>query len=175
MDRAIGARSYSARVMRFRQGVFANRRNISAGCQVLLLRLSDSMVAKAIVSVPRSQLAEDLAAPKSRVTEWVQQAREAGFLGVVRRGRPGVTAVYQGQYVHPVEVRPAVPSQRYGNCDHAEVRPGVPSSDSQRYAQQGSQVVVPTAAIGASVPNHPEQRGFDQGADDSRALNERTA
>lgn len=161
MGRAIGARTYSARVMRFRQGVFANRRHISSGCQVLLLRLSDSMDAKAIVSVPRSELAEDLNAPTSRITEWVGEARAAGFLSVVRRARPRVTAVYQGLYVNP-EVRPAVPPQRYGNCDLSEVRPAVPPSEPQRYAQGGSQEGVQTAGIDASVSNRPEQRGFDE-------------
>jgi hypothetical protein len=51
----MSGRSYSARVMKFRRGVYANRRNISAGCQVLLLRLSDDMNPNAIVSVPRTR------------------------------------------------------------------------------------------------------------------------
>jgi hypothetical protein len=158
----MGARNYSARVMRFRQGVYVNRGAISAGCQVLLLRLSDDMDAKCIVSVPRSKLAAELAAPAPRITEWIQQAREAGFLEVARRARPRVTAVYRGLYVPPHEVRPAVPLERYGNCDPSEVRPAVPLNGAGRYAQQGSQVVVPTAAIGETDSDHPEQRSQDE-------------
>ena len=56
------AKSYSDRVMRFRRGVYAGRDVLTPGCQVLLLRLSDDMNANAIASVPRTQLAEDLAA-----------------------------------------------------------------------------------------------------------------
>lgn len=127
-------RTYSARVMSFRQGVYGNRDKVTAGCQVLLLRLSDDMSATAIVSVPRSRLASELGVPPPRITEWVKQAKDAGFLSTVRRGRPGVTAVYQG-----LLVRPGVPSQRYAQPDQAEVRPGVPQIGTQRYAQHPPQ------------------------------------
>ena len=152
--------------MRFRRGVYANRGQISAGCQVLLLRLSDDMDGKCVVSVPRSQLAVDMACPPARITEWIQQAKDAGFLSVVRRARPKVTAVYQGLYVNPLEVRPAVPLedpiQGYGNPDPTEVRPAVPLSGVQRYAQQGSQVVVREPHVDGVSTDRLEQRGNDE-------------
>lgn len=147
--------------MKFRAGVYGNRQKISAGCQVLLLRLSDSMDAKCIVSVPRSQLAAELGCPPARITEWVQAAREAGFLSTVRRARPKVTAVYQGMYVNPLEVRPAVPHQRYGNPDPTGVRPAVPLDPAQRYAQGGSQEVEPQPSVESRVYPFP-QRGSDE-------------
>lgn len=127
-------RTYSDRVMKFRRGVYANRKRLTPGCQVLLLRLSDSMNANAIVSVPRSSLADEFDCPPVRVTEWVNQAIKLGFLSRVRRGRPGVTAVYQGLTVLP-EVREGVPSQRYATTNQAEVREGVPHIEAQRYAR----------------------------------------
>lgn len=85
---------YSPRVARFREGVYAS--SVSYGCRLLLLRLADQMSARAIVSVPRAQLAEALDCDPSRITGWVNEAKKAGLLDTVRRGRPGVTAVYQG-------------------------------------------------------------------------------
>lgn len=111
--------------MRFRRGVYVSRRSLTAGCQLLLLRLSDDMNANGIVSVPRSQLARDLAAPESRISEWVSQAKVAGFLSVVKPARPGRTAVYQGLDGR-AQVRPGVPTEGYGNSDLYGVRPGVP-------------------------------------------------
>lgn len=126
--------------MKFRAGVYANRGRISAGCQVLLLRLSDDMSANAIVSIPRSRLAEEFDVPPARITEWIGQAKEAGFLSIVRRARPKVTAVYQG-----LEVRRGVPHQRYGTPTPTQVRPAAPLTEVQRYAQHLPQEVVGTA------------------------------
>lgn len=140
----MSSRTFSARVMRFRVGVYAARGGLlTAGCQLLLLRLSDDMNANAIVSVPRSRLAQDLRCPPARITEWISQAVDAGYLTQVRRARPNVTAVYQGHVVNP-EVRPGVPVQRYGETNPNQVRPGVPLAEPPRYAQQGSQEVVAT-------------------------------
>lgn len=137
-------RSYSAKVMRFRGAVYPEREGLTNGCRLLLLRLSDDMNGNGIVSVPRSVLAADLGVAPARITEWIRMATDLGLLDQVRRGRPGVTAVYQGLYVPP-EVRPGVPSQRYARADQAEVRPGVPSSAPQRYAtavpQEGTRLV----------------------------------
>jgi hypothetical protein len=134
------SKSYSDRVMRFRRGVYANRKRITPGCQVLLLRLADSMNAKAIVSVPRSQLAQEFDCPPVRITEWINQAKAAGFLDIVRRGRPGVTAVYQGLYVGPL-VREGVPQLGTPQPTNQEVREGVPQITAQRYARAVPQVV----------------------------------
>jgi hypothetical protein len=134
------SKTYSDRVMRFRRGVYANRRHMTPGCQVLLLRLSDSMDAKAIVSVPRSTLAKDLDCPPARITEWIREAKAGGFLDVVRRARPKVTAVYQGLYVDSVRYAPA-DLRGTDLLSSGEVREGVPQNGAQRYAQHLPQVV----------------------------------
>ncbi|MCH1867077.1 hypothetical protein [Nocardioides sp. CFH 31398] len=81
---------------RFRAAVYAEREGMTNGCRVLLLRLADSMNARGIVSVPRAQLADEFGVHTSGITERIKLARDLGFLDIVRRGRPGVTAVYQG-------------------------------------------------------------------------------
>lgn len=134
------SRTYSGRVLRFRRGVYLNRGRITPGCQVLLLRLSEDMSANAKVSIPRSRLAEEFGCAPARITEWIGQAKEAGFLDVVKRARPGVTAVYQGLYVAP-EVREGVPQSEVRKTGPHEVREGVPLSDVQRYARAVPQEV----------------------------------
>ena len=147
------SRTYSARVMRFRRGVYGKRDGLTSGCRVLLLRLSDDMNAKAIVSIPRSKLADELDVAPARITEWIAQARSLGFLDVVRRARPGVTAVYQGLVVAP-EVREGVPLQRYAKPDLTEVREGVPPEKPQRYARAVPQVVSAERNV-PPVPDSP--------------------
>ena len=142
------SRTFSDQVIRFRRGVYCNRCRITAGCQVLLLRLSEDMSARAIVSIPRSKLAEEFGCAPARITEWINQAKDAGFLTVVRRGRPGVTAVYQGLYVAP-EVREGVPTPEVRKTGPFLVREGVPNSDAQRYATAGTQEVVGTGTDSA--------------------------
>lgn len=154
------SKSYSDRVMRFRRGVYANRKRITPGCQVLLLRLADSMDAKAIVSVPRSTLAEEFACPPVRITEWINQAKAAGFLDTVRRGRPGVTAVYQGLYVGRL-VREGVPPLGTPQPTNQEVREGVPQIDGQRYARAVPQVVQTEPSEQSNV-THLLQRGSEE-------------
>lgn len=120
-------KTYSDRVMKFRRGVYAARRHVTPGCLLLLLRLSDDMAANCIVSVPRSTLAEELDAPPSRITEWIAEARAAGYLDVVRRARPTVTAVYQGLYVDSKRYAPAY-LRGTPQVSSEEVRPGVPQN-----------------------------------------------
>lgn len=135
----MSGRTYSDRVMRFRRGVYAARGVISPGCQVLLLRLSDGMDAKGIVSIPRSKLAEEFGCPPARITEWINKAKAANFLDTVKRGRPGTTAVYQGLVVVrpavPSEVREGVPLDGTDFENQAEVREGVPPNRPAWYAQ----------------------------------------
>ncbi|WP_299051789.1 hypothetical protein [uncultured Nocardioides sp.] len=132
--------TYSARVMRFRRGVYAARGRITPGAQVLLLRLSDSMNANAIVSIPRTQLVEEFDCAPARITEWINQAKKAGFLSQVRRPRPGTTAVYQGLVVAP-KVREGVPQTEVRKPGHVGVREGVPLEGAQGYARAGTQEV----------------------------------
>ena len=146
--------------MRFRRGVYQGRHMLTPGCQVLLLRLSDDMNPNAIVSIPRSTLTEEFDCAPPRITEWINQAVTAGYLSRVRRGRPGVTAVYQGLVVKP-EVRESVPSTRYAPADHDVVREGVPQIEGQRYARAVPQEVVATGtdvcASSRDVGNYEEQ------------------
>lgn len=87
---------FPPRVSRWRTAVYAHREGMTHGCRVLLLRMADDMNANAIVSIPRVKLATEFGCDPSRITEWVGLAKELGYLSTVRRGRPGVTAVYQG-------------------------------------------------------------------------------
>lgn len=171
-------RVYAARVMRFRRGVYAARRDLTSGCQLLLLRLSDDMNERCVVSVPRKVLADDLDAPKPRITEWIAEAVKAGFLSRVVRGRPGVSAVYQGLVQEPAEVRPSVPSTRYGKPDHVEVRPGVPSLAPTRYATGGTHEVQrtePSVTTGQEAPTRDRDEGTYERAEDHQAVVDRTA
>ena len=89
---------------RWRKAVYAPTDGMTHGCRVLLLRLSDDMNHKGIVSIPRSRLAEEFGCDPALVTRWVTIAKRLGFLDTVRRGRPHVTAVYQAT-IPPSEVR----------------------------------------------------------------------
>lgn len=155
-------RAYSARVMRFRKAVYSEREPVTMfdlrkgepvefamtnGCRLLLLRLSDDMDANGNVSVPRSELAAHLGTAPARITEWIHSAQRLGFLAQVRRGRPGVTAVYRGLVPGDVEVREGVPSERYARADHAGVREGVPAEGPTWYATHPCQEEVPAVPI----------------------------
>lgn len=164
MGRAVGARTYSARVMRFRQGVYRSR-TLNAGTKVLLLRLSESMNQNCIVSVPREQLAAEFHCDKARVSEWVKQAKDQNYLSVVKPAKRGRTAVYQGMN----GVRPAAPhSDEQTSEQGAELR--TPSRYAKPHPIDGEwgalctppTEVVQTAAIGADHNNHLEQRGQDE-------------
>ncbi len=145
-------RVYAARVMKFREAVYRPHPPIEMldtatgdrvtftltnGCRLLLLRISDDMSETCIVSVPRSVLADHLGVAPARITEWIRTATVFGLLDSVRRGRPGVTAVYQG-LVPSAGVRRGVPSERYARADQAEVHHGVPTETPLRYAPGGS-------------------------------------
>lgn len=141
----MGSRTYSARVVRFRKGVYLNHANVTPAVQVLLLRLSEDMSANAIVSIPRSRLAEEFNCDPSRITERMNQARQAGYLDIVRRARQHVTAVYQGLYVDRPEVRYTAPlTANPGVRSHAPdgVRSGAPLVDAQGCALPHTQEVV---------------------------------
>jgi len=155
--------TYSTQVMRFRRGVYGARGLVTPGCQVLLLRLSDDMNARAIVSLPRSQLAAEFGCAPARITEWIGQAKQHGFLSVVRRARPGVTAVYQGLYVAP-EVRPRVPTPEVRKTEPFKVRQGVPLSEAQRYAR-----AVPQEGDQATSEPHTSQSHPDECSNEETA------
>ena len=93
---------------RWRRAVYESRPGMTDGCRVVLLRLLDSMDAAGHVSVPRSRLAVDLGVAPARISERIKLARSLGYLDVVRRPRPKVTAVYSATIPPPSEVRPPV-------------------------------------------------------------------
>jgi hypothetical protein len=163
--------------MRFRHGVYANRTRLTAGCQILLLRMSDDMNHNCIVSVPRATLATDLNAPESRISEWVKQAKDAGFLSVVKPAKRGRTAVYQGL----IGVRPGVPQQR----DEWGTDSRTPSGYAPAYPNGGEwgtpstppTEVVTNEAIDTNTVDHLHERRHDegQGVHAPPALDERSA
>ena len=157
----MSGRTYSARVVRFRQGVYAARGSITPGCQVLLLRLSDDMNANCVVSIPRSRLTEEFGCDKSRITEWMNQAKAAGFLSVVRRGRPGVTAVYQGAYVAPM-VRESAPTHMVRKPGPHMVRESAPQNDPTWCARADPQEGVQVRANGTAPESPLLRRGSDE-------------
>jgi hypothetical protein len=78
---------------------------MTEGVRVLLLVMAEKMDVRRCVSVPRAALARMLAVDVRRVTERVQIAHELGLLDTVQRGRPGVTATYQGLFPTGAHVR----------------------------------------------------------------------
>lgn len=93
--------------------VYVARPGMTDGARVLLLRLLRDMDSNGIISVPRSRLAADLGIAPARVSERIKLARTLGFLDVVRRARPRVTAVYQGTIPDPIRDTESVPNERY--------------------------------------------------------------
>ncbi|GAB3253207.1 hypothetical protein GCM10027425_12310 [Alteromonas gracilis] len=141
---------------------------ITAGCQVFLLRLSDDMSSECRVSVPRSTLAAEFGCAPARITEWVAMAMRHGYLSRVRRGRPGVTAVYQGLYVAP-KVRERVPSPEVREPGPDLVRDRVPHEGVQRYASVGSQERERSAEIEQPRAERRPERGIYEGPSDTAA------
>lgn len=127
-------RHYSASVMKWRKAVYADRQGMTNGCRVLLLRLSDDMDARRVVSVPRARLAEDLGVAPARITEGIKLARKLGFLDIVRRARQHVTATYCGTFPSS-EVRQGVPlnGHEIGNPEVRQYGPlgGTPERTSE--------------------------------------------
>lgn len=145
--------------MRFRASVFSSQLNW--GCRTLLLLMADGMNENCIVSIPRTTLASELNCAEARVSEWVREAREAGFLSVVKAAKPGRTAVYQGLR----GVRTADPSQGYAEPDTY----GYADRTPQGYAERVATEVVPTAPDDQTPAEHLEQRGQEEEQESSPA------
>lgn len=137
--------------MRFRESV--KRSDLNWGCKTLLLHMSDWMNQNAIVSIPRPALAEAINCAEARVSEWVREAKDAGFLTVVKPARPGRTAVYQGLR----GVRTADPSEGYAEPDTSRYADRTQEGYAERVATE-----VETARSDKSLPHHGEQRGQDE-------------
>lgn len=98
---------------------------VSNGVRVLLVYLADHMNVDRTVSVPRSQIAADLGVSASEIRTRLQAARAAGLLDTVRRGRPGVTAVYAATFPKAAPVG-ATTGPRGGHDVAPLGNPGVP-------------------------------------------------
>jgi hypothetical protein len=156
----------------WRAAVFTYRGSVKGvrmtdACRVLLLKMAEHMDGNGIVSVPRTKLAEELGdVAVARITERIKLARTLGFLDPVRRGRPGVTAVYQAKMprpevrnLYPVEVRqtgrsqvrdPYLTDQGEADARGTDYRP--PSSSAgQNGSQPRSSVHTETLAATASA------------------------
>lgn len=125
---------------RFRAAVYRGRPGLHATTKVLLLRLADDMNYKGIVSVPRTRLAADLGVPTARITEGVRNARECGYLDIVRRARPMVTAVYQATIPAVSEVRPPVPHRGTDSVPPGGTDMPTPSSTTEREPERSPSV-----------------------------------
>lgn len=164
-------RSYSARVMKWRKAIYDDLDGMTNGCRVLLLRLSDDMSHDRVVSVPRSVLAEDLGVAPARVTEGIKKARALGFLDIVQRGRPGITATYKGTFPSPAKTinnphggTPQRTSTWYARADQEGVRPGVPQNESAWYALPPTQEVVEAAGIETATETTAHNDGYRERA-----------
>lgn len=138
--------------MRFRDSV--KRSDLNWGCKTLLLHMSDAMNQNAIVSVPRAALAEGINCAEARISEWVGEAKDAGYLSVVKPGRPGRTAVYQGLR----GVRAADPLEGYAEPDTSRYADRTPEG----YAERVTTEVVQTAPLDQPRSEHHKQRGQDE-------------
>lgn len=117
---------------RWRAAVFEPRPGMTDACRVLLLYLHDHMDNKGIVSIPRRKLAESLGIAERRITERMNLAKALGFFDTVRRGRPGVTAVYQATIPNHI-VREA-----HHVDDHSMVRETAPCMVREAHLNTGS-------------------------------------
>lgn len=135
--------------------------SMTDGVRVLLLKMHEHMDAKGIVSVPRSVLARELGIAPARVSERIHIARGLGLLDVVRRPRPGVTAVYQAKLparevrdLYPVEVRDSV---------RVKVRDPY-LSDAGEPDARGTDHVYPSSGTGPHVSRLPAVAGPETSA-----------
>lgn len=124
---------------------------VGGSTKVLLLLLADHMPESTRVSVPRTKLAEQLGCHPSRITEHLQMAVDAGLLGRVRAGAPGVTAEYvamlPGQAT--ARVRPASSKPLARLTDGADDR----TTDMVRFPDQ--------AMMRTTAPSGHAQHGAD--------------
>lgn len=115
---------------RWRAEVIRSAR-ISDSVRVVLLVLADEMTAAGYVSVPRRKIAETINRHEARVTERLTKAISAGFLSVVRAGRPGRTAEYCATLPDGAPVRT---TDMVRSAGRVVVRTGAPPSEAQHGA-----------------------------------------
>src|SRR5690554_5689529 len=79
---------------RWRREVFRTKL-VPDSVRVVLLALAEHMRENGYVSVARRTIAAEIGRDPRRINERIQAAVDARLLDRVRRGRPGVTAVYR--------------------------------------------------------------------------------
>ena len=104
--------------------------------RVLLIVLADRMDQRRNASVPRAELAKMFDVDPRRITERVQIAHELGLLDTVVRGRPGITAVYQGLF--PTGVNQRVKTKKDGA--HVRTKPHGAVERTMSEAEHGAHV-----------------------------------
>lgn len=146
---------------------------VGNGVRVLLIYLADHMRPNRTVSVPRSTIARDLGISTAEVTKRMKAAKDAGLLDPVQRGRPGVTAVYQGLFPSPVRgmgnptsgVTPGLPSETaqhgMGNPTSKPPVRGNPGVAATIKRSESKAVVLGTTAEG-STTTAPRQSSDDE-------------
>lgn len=144
------------------KAVYAHRPGMTDGTRVLLLRLLKDMGADGVVSVPRSKLAAELGIAPPRISERIKMARALGYLDVVRRARPRVTAVYQGTIPDPIRGT-STRSELEGREEIPHVSERTSPVPNERYGTRTSEVRQTVSVRGTeSVPPRalPEVRMY---------------
>jgi hypothetical protein len=136
----------------WKRAIFRSRPGMTDGCRVLLLRLLEDMNHKGIVSIPRSKLAAELGVAPARISERIALARDLGFLDVVRRARPKVTAVYQATIPKQSRGTESVPLPPIGEVRSPFPLRGTPAVP----LKGGSEVQIPGTQVG-NAPREPER------------------
>lgn len=88
----------------WRAAVKANR-DITGEVRALLIELSYQMNQQRKVSIPQTRMAEEYGVSLRTIRTRIEDAHRADLLSTVVRGRPGMTAVYQGIMPSPNVVR----------------------------------------------------------------------
>ena len=150
---------------------------IGDSVRVVLIVMAEAMTEAGYVSLPRNTLAKTINRAPRRVTERIELARLAGFLNVIRPGKPGQTAEYVATlpaHPHgaPVRTKPkGTSATRHGaDSSHHSVRTGAPSKPDTHGADGG-----PTNTRARTrARNYPETRertGDERNAGDAPSPN----
>lgn len=180
-------RGRPSRRTRWRQTVLRFRgQGMTGEIRALMLVLADHMDAHAVVSVPRSTLADLFDVTPSRITARIGAAVELQLLAEVVAGGPGVQAVYQGlipgspppRAPRGAVLRSATTDQadgppprtklRSATTDHNMVRPTEPSTAWSATTDQAMWPEDPLADPGLSTARAPARHNGYPGKDPDR-------
>lgn len=145
--------------------------HITDSVRVLLIVMAEYMTAAGYVTVPRAELADRIGRNPRRVTERIESAKGAGFLQVVRSGRPGLTAGYNATVPAPSHGADGCTNEGCGRVHqpHGAVssthrwRTGAPSKTDTHGADGGpastrARIDSPSVSEGVAVHRDREQR-----------------